>query len=59
MLKERIKTFLELTGAPMTKFCSKAGISPTAMYRYLSDDLRLSVETEDRIKCYLDMLKLI
>lgn len=55
MLKSRIKKYIEATGVPMTKFCKRIDISVSAINRYLRDDLRLSIETEQRIKNYLEL----
>ncbi|MBO5007397.1 MAG: hypothetical protein J6D26_01010 [Clostridia bacterium] len=54
MLKERIKNYLHTTGIPMTKFCKRLGLCTATIYRYLKDDLRLSADTENRIKDYLE-----
>lgn len=54
MLKERIKGYLEYTSIPVAKFCRRVDISTTTLYRFLKDDLRLSIETEERIKAYLE-----
>lgn len=54
MLKERIKKYLEYTCIPVTKFCKRINVSTATIYRYLKDDLRLSLETEERIKIYLE-----
>lgn len=53
MLGERIQRYLDITGSPMTKFCKRIGISTTAIYRYIKGDLRLSMQTETKIKEYL------
>ena len=53
MLKERIKRYLDATGVPMTQFCKRLNLCTASIYRYFKDDLRLSAETENRIKDYL------
>ncbi len=53
MLKQRIKNFIESTGVSFTNFAKRVNLSTGSIHRYLRDDLRLSVETEQRISEYL------
>lgn len=54
MLKERIKKYLDYTCIPVTKFCKRIDVSTATIYRYLKDDLKISLDTEERIKAYLE-----
>lgn len=54
MLKSRIKKYIEATGVPMARFCKRIDLSVSAINRYLRDDLKLSMNTEQRIKDYLE-----
>ncbi len=49
MLKEKIKSFLEVTGMPQTHFCKKAGISNGFLWYLLNEKKKASEETERRI----------
>ena len=52
--KERCLSFITALHLPVSRFCRNVDISPTAYYRWQSDDLRLSENTENRIKNYLE-----
>lgn len=51
--KERCLSFISDLDLPVSRFCKNVDISSTTFYRWQSDDLRLSQETENRIKNYL------
>ena len=51
--KERCSSFISDLDLPVRRFCKNVDISSTTYYRWQSDDLRLSQETENRIKNYL------
>lgn len=52
-LKGKINLFLEDTGAPVTAFCRKVGISPTYYYKFMNDEIELSDKLTKRIVTYL------
>ena len=52
-IKERCRSFVSEIGLPVRSLCRHIGISDTAYYRWLKDDLRLSRETEQRIDLFL------
>ena len=53
MNKQQTKAILQEVGIPVAVFCRKIGISDTAYYRWLHDDLRLSEVKEDAIRNYI------
>lgn len=48
-LQLRTKLFLQTLGLPMTVFAAHVKLSRQAVYRWLSDDLILSIDTTNRI----------
>lgn len=54
--RAQVKKLLQEVGIPTTAFCKKIGISTTAFYRWLRDDLRLSDEKERTIRIYANKL---
>ena len=55
--KEQARQTLKSIGIPVTVFCRKIGISPTAFYRWTANDLRLSDEKENKIKETISRLR--
>lgn len=53
-LKERVKMFMEDTGAKLSVFCRKTKISDTYYYAWMHDKIEPSEEMRGRIKAYLD-----
>lgn len=53
-IKTKCRKVTTEIGIPVTKFCRCVGISSTTYYRWLAGDLRLSEETENRIKNYTE-----
>ena len=54
--KEKTKKIIDEFQIPVAKFCRKVGISGAAYYRWQNGDLRLSEETEARIREYINKL---
>lgn len=52
--KERCLSFISDLNLPVSRFCKNVEIFPTAYYRWQQDDLRLSENTENRIKNFLE-----
>ena len=53
-LQKRIRAFLNDTGAPVTVFCKKVGISPTYYYKFMSGETEYSSALKKHIEAYLD-----
>lgn len=56
-LKKRCKTMIETTEVPVSKFCRRIGISPTAYYRWQKGDLNLGEKTLRTIQADLERLR--
>lgn len=52
--KTRIRMFLHDTGATVTSFCKKVGISPTYYYKFMNDEVEYSAGLVKGIEAYLD-----
>lgn len=52
-IKTKCRKVTTEIGIPVTKLCRCVGISSTTYYRWLAGDLKLSEETENRIKDYI------
>lgn len=48
-LKERCKQMFAITEKPVTKFCRAIGMSTTAYYKWMKDELNLSDERLEAI----------
>lgn len=57
--KAKIFEIVKESGIPTTIFCKKIGLSTTAFYRWLKDDLKLSDEKEQAIRMYASKLSQI
>ena len=55
-LQEQTRKTLQETGLPISVFCRKIGISQTAFYRWLKEDLRLSEQKENNIRKHINKL---
>lgn len=53
-IKEKVKSFLNDTGATVTAFCKRIDISPTYYYKWINDNVKFSNEIIDRIIKFLD-----
>ena len=53
-LKSRTKAFIEQLGLPISRFCKLAKISTAAYYKWQNDEIRLTEETQNRIKSVLE-----
>ena len=54
MLKEKVKTFLEMSGTPKTVFCQRVGVSPMHFYAWLRGERNLSDELAGKIEHYIN-----
>lgn len=57
--KTRIFEIVRKSGVPITIFCKRVGLSRTAFYRWLRDDLKLSDGKEQAIRMYASKLSQI
>ena len=57
--KARIFEIVKESGVPVTIFCKRVGLSRTAFYRWLRDDLKLSDGKEQAIRTYVSKLSQI
>lgn len=53
-LRNRVRNFLEDTGAPITAFCKRINISHTYFYKWINEQLDFSSNIKERIIKYLD-----
>lgn len=53
-LKERVKSFLNDTGATVTAFCKRIEISPTYYYKWINNDVEFSNQVVNRIEKFLN-----
>lgn len=53
-LKERVKMFMDDTGAKLSVFSKKVQISDTYYYAWMHDKIEPSDEMCERIQAYLD-----
>lgn len=53
-LKERVKSFLNDTGATVTAFCKRIEISPTYYYKWMNNDVEFSNQVVNRIEKFLN-----
>ncbi|MCM1253242.1 MAG: hypothetical protein NC321_10505 [Clostridium sp.] len=53
-LKERVKMFMNDTGAKLSVFCRKVQISSTYYYAWMRGEIEPSESMSDRIRVYLD-----
>lgn len=57
--KAKIFEIVKESGIPTTTFCKKIGLSTTAFYRWLKNDLKLSDEKEQTLRMYVRKLSQI
>lgn len=53
-LRNRVKNFLEDTGATIMAFCKRINISHTYFYKWIRGQLEFSDNVKERIVKYLD-----
>lgn len=53
-LKEKVKSFLNDTGATVTAFCKRIEISPTYYYKWINNDVEFSNQVANRIEKFLN-----
>lgn len=53
-LKERVKCFLDDTGATVSAFCKRVQISVSYYYSWMKNDVEFSEKLKNRITAYLD-----
>ena len=53
-LRERVKAFIDDTGARITTFCKKISISPQYYYQWINNEVEFSSEIANRITTYLN-----
>lgn len=53
-LRNRVKSFLEDTGATINAFCRRIGISTAWYYRWMHEEAEFSDELCEKITTYLD-----
>lgn len=53
-LKEKVKSFLNDTGATVTAFCKRIEISPTYYYKWINNNVEFSDQLISRIKNFLN-----
>ena len=53
-IRKLTREVLAKIGIPVTRFCRAIDISSATYYRWLAGDLKLSDETESRIKNYIN-----
>lgn len=55
-IREQTRNVQHEFGMPTTVLCRKLEISPSAYYRWQKHDLKLSTETENKIRKYINQL---
>ena len=55
-IREQAQKVQQELGIPTTQLCKRLKISPSGYYRWLKRDLKLSEETEERIRKYVSKL---
>lgn len=53
-LKERVRSFMDDTGAKLSVFCRKVQISATYYYAWMRGEVDFSENINNRIESYLD-----
>jgi len=53
-LRERVKSFINDTGATVTAFCKKIEISPTYYYKWMNNNVEFSGQLICRINNFLN-----
>ena len=53
-LKEKVKSFLNDTGATVTAFCKRIEISPTYYYKWINNNVEFSDQLISRINNFLN-----
>ena len=53
-IKEKVKSFLNDTGATVTAFCKRIDISPTYYYKWINNNVEFSNEIINRIETFLN-----
>ncbi len=53
-LRERVKSFINDTGATVTAFCKKIEISPTYYYKWMNYNVEFSDQLVNRINIFLN-----
>ena len=54
MLRNKVKSFLKVSGTPKTVFCKAVEISPTHFYAWLKGARIISDDLAERINVYID-----
>ena len=53
-LKERVRSFMNDTGAKLSVFCRKVQVSVTYYYAWMRGEVEFSENINNRIETYLD-----
>lgn len=53
-LRQRVKSFINDTGATVTSFCKKIDISPTYYYKWINNNVEFSNQLLNRINNFLN-----
>ncbi len=53
-LRQRVKSFINDTGATVTSFCKKIDISPTYYYKWINNNVEFSDQLISRINNFLN-----
>lgn len=53
-LRQRVKSFINDTGATVTSFCKKIDISPTYYYKWMNNNVEFSNQLLNRINNFLN-----
>ncbi len=53
-IRERVKSFINDTGATVTAFCKKIEISPTYYYKWINHHVEFSDQLISRINSFLN-----
>lgn len=53
-LRQRVKSFINDTGATVTAFCKKIEISPTYYYKWMNNNVEFSNQLISRINNFLN-----
>ncbi len=53
-LREKVKAFLNDTGATVISFCKKIDISPTYYYKWINNNVEFSDQLVSRIMTFLN-----
>lgn len=53
-LRQRVKSFINDTGATVTAFCKKIEISPTYYYKWMNNNVEFSNQLLNRINNFLN-----